>query len=168
MSDIVSSFAPVMPPNPRLLILGSMPGVVSLRQNQYYANSRNAFWPIMAELLGVELCANYRQRVAMLYEARIALWDVLKLCRRSGSLDSAIESGSEQVNDISSLLNLHRSIHTVATNGGKASQAFKRHIAPVCRSDFQLIALPSTSPANARMSQQYKLARWREKLADLL
>ena len=54
MSDAVRSggFPPVVNRESRVLVLGTLPGPESLRQRQYYAQSRNAFWRIMGALVG--------------------------------------------------------------------------------------------------------------------
>ena len=44
-------FPPSIDKNCTILILGSMPGVTSLAQQQYYAHPQNRFWPLMARLL---------------------------------------------------------------------------------------------------------------------
>jgi hypothetical protein len=43
---MVSSFPWVGDKHSKLIILGSMPGVESLRKQQYYAHPRNQFWNI--------------------------------------------------------------------------------------------------------------------------
>jgi hypoxanthine-DNA glycosylase len=43
---MVSSFPWVGDKHSKLIILGSMPGVESLRKQQYYAHPRNQFWRI--------------------------------------------------------------------------------------------------------------------------
>lgn len=159
----VESFAPVMAPGARLLILGSMPGVESLRQQRYYAHPRNQFWPIMTALLGLPPDAPYAGRLQALQDAGIALWDVLKHCERPGSLDSSIVATSEFPNDIPALLRANPGIRLLAFNGRKAESTFQRHLAARCRVeapdlDFQL--LPSTSPAHAAMSAACKAENW--------
>ncbi len=152
-------------PRPRLLLLGSMPGAVSLAHARYYAHPRNAFWPILAQLLGAEADCPYHRRLAMVRRAGIALWDVLASCERRGSLDSAIVRGSERPNDIPALLATEPGIAAIGLNGGKAAQAFRRHILPVLpaerRASLELVQLPSTSPAHAAMGFEQKLAAWR-------
>lgn len=150
--------------NAQVLILGSMPGEISLKANQYYAYPRNAFWPIMGELFGVRVDALYEQRLSALIENHIALWDVLETCYRPGSLDTSIDEASIVVNDFVSFYHRHPRIRAVFFNGIKAEQAYRKFVIPVLpermRTHF-VLRLPSTSPANARLTLQAKLEQWR-------
>ena len=53
-SPLLRGFPPVVDDDARVLILGSFPSALSLVTRQYYANPRNAFWPIVGELFGFE------------------------------------------------------------------------------------------------------------------
>lgn len=147
-----------------------MPGVASLQAQQYYANPRNAFWPIMAALLGFDMALQYEQRLVQLTATRIALWDVLASCQRPGSLDANIARESERPNDFVSLFAICRQIRAVACNGGTAYALFRRHVLPmVDLTGIDVLPLPSTSPAHAGKSLAAKLAEWqrlRTYLAD--
>ena len=157
---LIFSFPPVASPKSKVLILGSMPGEASLRANQYYAHPRNAFWPIMDALFGAGLSLPYQQRLAILDEAGIAMWDSLQACMRSGSLDSAITD--EVANDFVTLFARYPNISHVYFNGAKAASAFRRHVLPALTDDQHLFArLPSTSPAHASMNLDAKIAAWR-------
>lgn len=160
----VRSFPPVADRSSRLLILGSMPGVASLRAGEYYAHPRNAFWRIMGDLLGVDPGAPYRERLAALLAEGIALWDVLASCARAGSLDADIDEASIVANPLARFLRAHPRIRTVCFNGAKAEAAFRRHVLPELASERGQLAfhrLPSTSPANASIAYPRKLAAWR-------
>ena len=159
----VHSFAPIVGAESRLLILGSMPGEASLRAGEYYAHPRNLFWPLMEALLAVDAAAPYRERVKQLRAHRVALWDVLQSCTRETSLDSDIVSASEVPNDLPGLFDSHASIHTVALNGRKAASLFRKHVVPRLPDPdaLGLHDLPSTSPANASIPYDDKLAAWR-------
>lgn len=164
---IARSFPPLANTDADILILGSMPGEASLAAQQYYAHPRNAFWPIMAELLHFEASAPYPRRVAALQSERIALWDVLHSCTRPGSLDANIDRASSQVNDFRDFLNVHRAIRQIFFNGATAEAYFRRYVAATL--DMGSIAcrrLPSTSPAHAALRFEQKLAAWRIILAQ--
>lgn len=165
----VTSFAPIEGKSARVLILGSMPGAASLAANQYYAHPQNAFWRIMAALLGTAAIADYETRIESLRQANIALWDVLESCVREGSMDAAIEMHSVKTNDIAALLQRQSEIHTICFNGGTAQKIFKRHVRPMLvDSDIKYITLPSTSPAHASMSFNNKVMAWRAAIQDAM
>lgn len=149
---------------PRVLILGTMPGKMSLAQQQYYAHPQNAFWRIVGELLHIDAKADYAIRIKELAKKNIVLWDVLKFCVRESSLDADIKRHSEVPNDIAQLLKTHKTIQRVCFNGAKAAQLYRRHILPQLTENFRAIEysqLPSTSPAHAGMRYAEKLDAWR-------
>lgn len=152
------SFAYSADENARILVLGSMPGAESLRQQQYYAFKHNAFWRIMGEVYGFSPELPYPERLAELRRHGVALWDVLAACERPGSLDSDIRAA--RPNDIPALVNKLPKLERILCNGG-ASRSYLRRFFP----DLDARQLPSTSPAAARWSYAEKLAAWRAALA---
>lgn len=152
---------PVVDDRTRVLVLGSMPGEVSLAKQQYYAHPRNAFWPIMGDLIGLDATASYRLRVQALLSAGVGLWDVLRYCERPGSLDSSIAREAMEVNDFDGLLHGQPGISRAFFNGATAWQVFQRLVAPVLTTPLDCTRLPSTSPAHAAMPYSAKLAAWR-------
>ncbi len=160
----IHSFPPIAGGQAKVLILGSMPGEASLAAKQYYAHRRNAFWPIMTQWLQIDAQASYEEKIAALQSSPIALWDVLKSCKRVGSLDSMIESGTQIGNDFLSFFSIHRKITHVFFNGGTAEAGFKRYVLSGSSLDVTFARLPSTSPANARLSFDDKCRIWHEML----
>jgi hypoxanthine-DNA glycosylase len=156
----VQSFPPIASEKSKVLILGSMPGPRSLRVEQYYAHQRNAFWNIMGELFDAGPSLPYEERVMRLLSVGVALWDSLQECIRPGGLDAAIRD--EVANDFAGFFKKHRNITHVFFNGGKAENAFKRHALPSMNEGQHIFQrLPSTSPANARMTLDAKVQAWR-------
>lgn len=148
---------PVIAHGTRLVVLGSFPGVASLRAQQYYAHPRNQFWPIVGRLLGIDLVAlPYAARLAAIRARGLGLWDVYAACVREGSLDSAIEAA--EPNDLAGLRRRAPSLAAIAHNGGESA----RHMRITAALGLPVYRLPSTSPANASWSLERKLEAWRE------
>lgn len=153
---------PAVAESTRVLVLGSMPGMASLRAQQYYAQPRNRFWPLLSTLCGFDAALPYAQRIAAANAAGVGLWDVLGACDRAGSLDSAILRGSEVANPIAALCVGLPDLRAIALNGGKAAQAFARHVEPQFDGGLRLRIhrLPSTSAANAAYARPQLQAAW--------
>jgi TDG/mug DNA glycosylase family protein len=146
---------PIIADDAAVLILGSFPSAQSLLSGQYYANPRNAFWKILGKLTGIDPGLPYEERVRLLMARHIALWDTVGSCRRSGSADGRIEEAV--VNDIPGLIESHAGIRLVACNGSASARFLRGLDMPVTVS---IVRLPSTSPANARVSFSGKCKAW--------
>ncbi|MCW7536395.1 DNA-deoxyinosine glycosylase [Aquabacterium sp. A7-Y] len=153
---LLQGLAPVLAPHTRLIVLGSFPSVASLQAQQYYAHPRNHFWPILSALWEVDLRAlPYAERLAVVRERGLGIWDVYASCRREGSLDSAIEQACP--NDLAGLPQRAPALQALAHNGGESARAMA-----ITRGLGRAVyRLPSTSPANASWSFERKLAAWK-------
>ena len=154
---MLTSFQPIIDEQSRILILGSMPGVESLRLQQYYANPRNQFWKILYELFDAQASQVYEEKVSFIKSKKIAVWDVIENCYREGSLDSKIRE--EKVNDFSALFKANPDINTVMFNGGKAYETYKKWIGFGMSLNITFQKLTSSSPANTKRYEE-KLREW--------
>lgn len=163
-------FAPLWAPHARVLILGTLPSVKSLQAQQYYGHPQNAFWPVMAALLGFDADLPYAQRCRALTQAGVAVWDVLAAAERPGSLDADIRRDTVQANSLHELALQLPQLRCLVFNGQGASKLFKQHVllpadSPLAR--LPRLELPSTSPAYAAMKRDEKRARWSTLLSYL-
>ncbi|MBP5710452.1 MAG: DNA-deoxyinosine glycosylase [Bacteroidales bacterium] len=154
----ISSIPPICGKNPQILILGTMPGEESLKEEKYYCSANNIFWKMIAAIFndGKDF-ANYEEKTACLIRNHIALWDVYESCSRSGSSDKNM--ADTVPNDIAKFLKEHPTIQRIVTNGRKAHSALTKQ--RICA----LIA-PSTSNANTHQSFEQKVAGWRIVLSE--
>jgi hypoxanthine-DNA glycosylase len=152
------SFAPIVYPGAKVLILGSMPGERSLELKQYYGHSMNQFWRVLQEIFGAGEFRNYQSKKALLRDHGIAVWDVVKHCHRRGSSDLSIRKA--KANDISGFLTKHPDICHILLNGRTAEKYFVRFFGRtvVLRCDY----VPSTSPAHAGLGFKAKLRLWKQ------
>lgn len=168
----ITSFPAISNKKATILILGSMPGETSLRYQQYYAHSRNMFWQIMETITGIGQNLPYADRVTGLQEKGIALWDVLQQCERAGSLDANIQLETEIPNDFEGFFIAHPKLKYIFFNGRKAEKSFQKLVWPMLSKELQdrmiWATLPSTSPANARVSFADKHTTWQSQITAAL
>ena len=143
--------------DPHVLILGSFPSTLSLEAGAYYANPRNQFWKIMEFHLGIPVGSTYTEKLAVLKNNHIGLWDVIFSCERQGAMDHAIRNATP--NDIPRFLNDHPAVRMVIANGTTAGR-YLEQFRPEWPSRVSLHILPSTSPANARIPFSEKIRAW--------
>jgi hypoxanthine-DNA glycosylase len=155
-----TAFKPIINHRTEILILGSMPGELSLTQQQYYANNRNAFWRIMFDIFNSgEPLITYPDKISLLQQNKIGLWDVFESCEREGSLDSNIKNGV--LNNFENLFKTYPNIKLVLFNGGTSYRSLKKQIYVLGNKPY--IAMPSTSPAHT-MAYLVKLEIWSKAL----
>jgi TDG/mug DNA glycosylase family protein len=153
-------FEPIAQPGARILILGTLPSAVSLKQHQYYAQPRNSFWRIIESMLGIPAGLAYPERTQRLAQRGIALWDVCLAATRTGSLDSSIRD--PEPNDFRTFFASHQQLKLVCFNGAKAAALYEKHVdrTPLALRSIRSVVLPSTSPAHAAMPYETKLSMW--------
>lgn len=156
---------PIVDDATKVLILGSMPGVISLQKQQYYGNDRNHFWGIMSALFEQHIPETYEEKLALLKKHHIGLWDTIESCERKGSLDSAIKS--EVPNDFHTFFNKYPQIELVLFNGGKAEMVFKKYMDKAQWPTIRFEKMPSTSPVPGRNVKSFeeKIISWQELLS---
>ena len=140
-----------------------MPSRESLARQQYYAHPRNAFWPILGELLGIEE-TDYELRARQVTRRGIAIWDVLSDCIRPGSLDSDIDEKTAAVNDFQGFFQEHPGLRSIFFNGAKAESIYLKRVLPGVDARYAKLPhrrLPSTSPANAGTPFEKKRQAWK-------
>ena len=152
------AFPPLILGNPKILILGTFPSPLSRDKGEYYGNPRNVFWRIIYDTFRIAFdTPNYSEKKKVLFDNRLALWDVIQSCEIEGALDSAIENPIYNF-ALPEFIKSNR-IDTVLFNGNNAYDFYRRGIGPIEKN-----VLPSTSPANARINYAVKLKIWSEAL----
>ena len=140
----------------KILILGSFPSVKSREQMFFYAHPQNRFWKVLASVFDCDVPESVQEKKQLLYENKIALWDVVASCEIEGSSDSSIKNVA--VNDLSQILN-KADIRQIFVNGRTAEKYFKKYTKDIIKKDA--VSLPSTSPANATWSVERLVEKWK-------
>lgn len=157
-------FAPIVRDDTRVLLLGSLPGVVSLAKRQYYGHPQNQFWRLIGAVIDRELAPlPYAARLEALLDAKVGLWDTVASATRKGSLDADIRLHA--ASDLAALVDRLPALRAVGFNGGTSARIGRKQLEAVTH--LTLVDLPSSSPAYAMLSFERKLERWRALAAYL-
>jgi len=153
-------FKPLVFKSSKTLILGSFPSLKSFEKSFYYAHPQNQFWKILGKISGYP--ANLRdQRVWLIKQYKLALWDMVASCKRENPADSNLEDIVP--NDIEAFLKEYPSIEKIAFTSRLAEKIYKKYFSHL---DIRTIYLPSPSPAYASMSLEEKALKYEELLGD--
>lgn len=150
------TFEPIFDKNSEKLVLGSFPSVKSRENNFYYAHPQNRFWRVVASVYFCSVPKTVEEKKNMLLSNKIAVWDVIKSCEITGSADSTIKSVIP--NDLSEILSV-ADIKKIYANGKTAQSLYNKYIKK--NTGFDIISLPSTSPANAAYSLEKLIKEWK-------
>ena len=163
---VISALAPEISISCQILVLGSMPGLISQKEAEYYAHPRNLFWDCVGATLQIDRTAPYQTRLAALDDSHIGLWDVLASCSRKASSDATIRDA--KCNNFVKLLSTYPRINRICLNGRTAHDYWCRLVIPSFADEpakdllagVEIIGLPSTSPAHAVISPAVKIDAW--------
>lgn len=156
-----TSFSPISNSETKVLILGTLPGDRSLQLGEYFAHPRNRFWKIIAAITHNPVPQNYNQKLELLHQTGIGVWNVLHSASRKGSLDSAIQD--EVPNDITGFITQHKYLKVIGFDGLKAEALYNKYFTR--KNDIKYVSLPACSPANARFNLTALCNRWQEILS---
>ncbi|MDO4572278.1 MAG: DNA-deoxyinosine glycosylase [Clostridia bacterium] len=156
---VVHPLEPIYSADSRILLLGTMPSPASRGAGFYYAHPQNRFWRVLAAVFAEPLPGDEAARRSLILRHGLALWDVLRACDIEGASDASIRGAVP--NDVPALLAKTRVTRVLAT-GQTAARLYRRLLEP--QTGLPCLALPSTSPANCRISFESLVKAYAEAL----
>jgi len=156
MTQLTQSLLPIYDQNSKVLILGTFPSVKSRQAQFYYENPRNRFWKLIAEIVQCKEYYSRQEKIKLLINNKIAVWDVIESCEITGSSDSSITNVVPA--NLAIILD-NSNIEKIYANGDKAFKLYMKHTYPLTKRE--IIKLPSTSPANAIFSLDKLIDCWK-------
>lgn len=152
-------FFPVYDNYSQILILGSLPSIVSVERGFYYMHPQNRFWKVLSKIFEEDSYSmSIEEKTRFVLRHHLALYDVVASCDIKNSSDASIEN--VVCTELTDILK-EAPIKRILLNGNKAYTLF-------CKAYPNLmdiaICLPSTSSANARVSLEELTRIWEEAL----
>ncbi|MGN0158454.1 MAG: DNA-deoxyinosine glycosylase [Brotaphodocola sp.] len=155
VETVFHEFPPLYDKQSSVLILGTIPSPKSREQGFYYGHPRNRFWKMLACVFEETEPKTIEEKKQLVLRHHVALWDVLASCSIEGASDSSIRNVVP--NDMNVIFS-QAAIKAVFTTGTKATVLYRKYCEPMCH--IPCIGLPSTSPANCRMTDENLLKEY--------
>ena len=151
-------FKPIFDENSKILILGSFPSAPSRKLGFYYANPRNRFWRVLAQILNAPP-TNTDEKIKFLLARHIAIYDAAICCEIKGSSDAKMTAVVPA--NLEPIFSGARIVQVFA-NGGKAHEICEKYLKTqiLNATGKEPVKLPSTSPANANFSFERLVREW--------
>lgn len=151
-NERIFGFEPLLCDEPRIVILGTLPGDESLEHREYYYSKSNRIWKVICLLKNEPIPENYEQKKSLLAKHHIVLWDYYESAVREGSNDNKIRDPKPV--DICSFLYIHPTIETIAINGFGKYKKFGMTIQRDIKNTLpnrtvRVLRMPETSGGNA-------------------
>lgn len=159
---IKHEISPVYTAESRVLILGIFPSVKSRAAGFFYHHPQNRFWKMIGRLAGAQVPTSIEEKKQLLWQSKIAVWDVIQSCDITGSSDSSIKNVI--ASDLAVILDVAQ-IKGIYANGNKAYELYYKYQYPKMKRD--IVKLPSTSPANAAYSVERLWEEWKQIRDDM-
>ena len=147
-STIVEGFPPLICHEPRVLILGTIPGKNSIRANEYYYDNGNRMWKMLAKLATQELPTNYTEKKVLLEHLHVVLWDYYQFGERTNP------------NDIVGFVRKNPTITKIAINGYGKYKEFGEKLQNQFGQSIKVFRLPETSGLNASWTLEKLCKEW--------
>ena len=139
----------------KILILGSFPSVKSREGKFFYNHPQNRFWKVLSLVFSYPCPVTIDEKINMLLNLKLALWDVIQSCEIEGSADSSIKNVIP--NDLTVILNT-ADIRQIVCNGNTSYSLYMKYMYPA--TGLIPLKMPSTSPANAACSLNKLVEAW--------
>jgi hypoxanthine-DNA glycosylase len=142
---------PIVDANTKTVILGTFPGDASIRKGEYYSSPNNDFWKLVGETIGTDLNnLDYLEKIKILRENGIGLWDLFEDVERQSSADNQIKA--VKMNDLEKIFKLAPHVKKIGLNGKEASK-YSGDIDRIAKENgrnIEIIELPSSSGSNRK------------------
>ncbi len=145
---------PIYNEQSKVLILGSMPSIISRENNFYYAHKTNRFWKILSILFNTELKTN-TDKENFLLNNNIAIFDMIKECDINGSSDSSIKN--IKINNLKPIIK-NSKIKYIFCTGKLSYNLYQKYYKDL---NLECFYLPSPSSANATYSLEKLLTEYK-------
>lgn len=154
INKVKLNLKPIYNKNSKILILGSMPSIISRNNKFYYANKNNRFWKIINNLFNTSLI-NTKEKIEFLITNNIAIYDIIEECEIKNSSDSSIKN--IKLTDIEKIIK-NSNIKCVFCLGKLTYKLYNKNFKYL---NINYYYLPSPSSANASYSLEKLIKKYK-------